>query len=200
VKTSVEICSHEDLFPAAESFIAGLERRAARGRDLHGISSIAWLRLQPLRTAAAERLRANPFADSVASAAAQACYLTATRLFTGSRWHELRHLGARPLRPGFRMLDDATDAAALALPGTALAVAASTAAPTAEAEADETTITWILEQAARDGLGLRVLGNEIRERGLQRRAFLERAALTRLAEVLRARARGMDASDFCEVS
>jgi hypothetical protein len=200
VKTSIEIWSHEDLFPATQSFIVGLERRAARRRDLHGITSVAWLRLQPLRAASAERLRASPLADSVASAAAQACYLTATRLFTGSRWHQLRHLGASPLRPGFRMLDDAADADALALPGTALAVAASTGAPTAEAEADETTIAWTLEQAGREGVDLAALGSAIRERRLQRRAFLERAALTRLAEVLRARALGEDASDVCEVS
>jgi hypothetical protein len=196
MKTSIEIWNHDDLFPAAESFIAGLERRATRDRELRGIRSLAWLRLQPLRAAAAERLRANPLADSVATAAAQACYLSATRVFAGSRWHRLRHLGANPLRPGFRMLDDAADAAALALPGAALAVSASRAGPTAETEADETAIAWILEQARREGLDLAALGSEIRERGLQRRALLEQTALERLAEVSRAQAR----SDVCEAS
>jgi hypothetical protein len=198
VNTSVEIWSHEDLLPAAHSFIAGLERRAARGRDLRRISSVAWLRLQPLRAAAAERLGRHALADALPSAAAQACYLTATRHFAGPRWQALRNLGASPLRAGFRMLDEAAHAAALALPGAALAVAAATEPPLTEAEADETTIAWTLDEAAKEGLDVATLGSEIRERGLQRRAFLERAALARLTELLRAP--GADAPEVCEAS
>jgi hypothetical protein len=183
LKTTMEIWHHEDLFPLAAAFIRGLERRAELGGPVSDVTSVSWFRVGTLHAVAAGRLHGSSIGpESVTTAVGQACYLTATRLFQGARWRALRELGASSLRPGFRAFDGArTLARGLALPGAALAMRAP--APDEYApEVDETTVTWVLDQAARQGLDIQALGAELHERTLQTRAFLERAALARITE------------------
>jgi hypothetical protein len=181
LKTTVEIWHHEDLVPLARAFIRGLERHAVAGGSLTDVTSVSWFRVGTLHTAAAGRVHGRSIgAESIASAAGQACYLTATRLFQGPRWRALRELGASSLRPGFRAFETAHALApALALPGAALAMPAPSLDEYAP-EVDETTVTWVLGEAARQGVDVQALGAELRERALQMRAFLERAALARM--------------------
>jgi hypothetical protein len=187
LKTTVEIWHHDDLFPLAKAFTRGLERRARLGGSLIDVTSVSWFRVAPLHDVAAGRLDGRSIdAPSIVSAAAQACYLTATRLFQGDRWRALRELGASSLRPGFRSFDGAHELApALALPGAAVAVRAPSLRDYVQ-EVDETTVAWVLAEAARHGVDVQALGAELRERASQTRAFLERTALARITDHRRA--------------
>jgi hypothetical protein len=187
LKTTVEIWHHADLFPLAKAFTRGLERRARLGGSLTDVTSVSWFRVAPLHDVAAGRLDGRSIdAQSIVSAAAQSCYLTATRLFQGARWRALRELGASTLRPGFRSFDGAHELApALALPGAAVAMPAPRLRDYAP-EVDETTVAWVLAEAARHGVDVHALGAELRERATHTRAFLERAALARITDHRRA--------------
>jgi hypothetical protein len=182
LKTTTEVWHHQDLFPVASAFIRGLERRTEQGGRIADVTSVAWFRVGALHAVAAGRLPGGSIgADSIASAAGQACYLTATRLFQSTRWRALRERGASGLRPGFRAFDGVRALApALALPGAALAMRTPCVDDYA-AEVDETTVTWVLDEAARAGLDIHAIAAELQERALQTRAFLERAALARIA-------------------
>lgn len=172
ISTTIEIWSHADLFPAAQAFIRGLERRAERSRSLAEVTATAWLPVGALHAAAVARLpRTSAIAESIGEAAAQACYLTATGIFRGTRWRRLREAGASPLRPGFRAFGEARHLAeALALPGAAVALATPPRGLATGAEVDETTVAWVLGQAAKEGVDLSVLGAALHDHELQGRA------------------------------
>lgn len=85
-----------------EAFLAGLERRAAKGQPLARIASVASFFVSRVDT------RVDPLLDQgghsglrsrAAIANACAAYAVFERAFSGPRWEELASLGARPQRP-----------------------------------------------------------------------------------------------------
>ena len=87
-----------------ESYIAGLEDRAASGRPLAGVASVASFFVSRVDTEIDKRLLAlgGPAAQLCGTAAvaqAQLAYALASQRFSGPRWERLAALGAVPQRP-----------------------------------------------------------------------------------------------------
>jgi transaldolase len=85
---------------AIDAYLHGLERRAAAGESLSGISSVASFFVSRVDAAVDPQLRADsPLRGRIAIANAQRAYARYLGTFGTSRWRRLEALGARPQRP-----------------------------------------------------------------------------------------------------
>jgi transaldolase len=85
---------------AIDAYLDGLERRAAAGEPLSGISSVASFFVSRVDAAVDPRLSPDsPLRGRIAIANAQRAYARYLRTFGTSRWRRLEALGARPQRP-----------------------------------------------------------------------------------------------------
>jgi transaldolase len=83
-----------------EAYLHGLERRAAEGRPIAGISSVASFFVSRVDAKADRQLPPDsPLRGRIAIANAGDSYSLWRERFAGSRWQRLSVLGARPQRP-----------------------------------------------------------------------------------------------------
>lgn len=83
-----------------DAYLRGLERRAAAGEKLGGLTSVASFFVSRVDTKADPALASNsPLRGQIAIANAQRAYDRYLLRFSGSRWERLKALGARPQRP-----------------------------------------------------------------------------------------------------
>jgi transaldolase len=98
------IAAHDRVI---ESYLAGLEARAARGAPLDHVASVASFFVSRVDSEVDKRLDAAAAADGDAAALkgqaavanARLAYRLFTRRFAGERWNRLRERGARVQRP-----------------------------------------------------------------------------------------------------
>lgn len=86
----------------AEAYLAGLEKRAARGEDLSHVASVASFFISRLEVPvdyALARLERPDLQGKIAVANAKLAYARFQKLFSGERWQKLVNLGARVQRP-----------------------------------------------------------------------------------------------------
>jgi transaldolase / glucose-6-phosphate isomerase len=85
----------------AEAYIAGLERRHARGEslDVHSVASFFVSRVDTNVDRKLEALGRSDLAGRAALANARAAYRRFREIFSGGRWEALRHAGAVVQRP-----------------------------------------------------------------------------------------------------
>jgi transaldolase len=113
-----------------EAHLRGLERRAAAGRPLGAIRSVASFFISRVDAKADAQLPAgSPWRGRVGIANARSAYRTSRARYGGSRWKRLEALGASPQRPLWastapkdRAYPDVLYLEQLALPGTILTV------------------------------------------------------------------------------
>ena len=88
--------------PVAAAYMAGLERRATAGHDIHRIASVASFFVSRVDTSVDAILDKHPGRGELlgksAVANARAAYATFRRLLDGRRWRALAERGARPQR------------------------------------------------------------------------------------------------------
>lgn len=86
----------------AEAYIAGLERRAAAGKPVSGIASVASFFISRIDVSVDKALAGHPraaeFRAKVAIANAKVAYQSYLRLFSGPRWEALAARGAQTQR------------------------------------------------------------------------------------------------------
>ncbi len=83
-----------------DAYVRGLARRAAAGRPLAGIASVASFFLSRIDTEVDRRLDdGSPLRGKVAIAGARLAYQRFRARFTGREWERLAGLGGRPQRP-----------------------------------------------------------------------------------------------------
>lgn len=175
----------------AEAYLRGLERRLLHRLPLDGIASVTWT---PVAAISREADRLLPDGSHlrgvIGPTVAQSIYVGASRQFSGPRWRRLAGAGASPMRPGFRELDGVTDLRRLLLPGSVLALSAQGVDDArrlpdlAPGEVDETEVVWLLREATRSGLPIRVLAARLRRARQERAAFAHRSAVATLADAL----------------
>jgi transaldolase len=86
----------------AEAYIAGLERRAAEGKPIDGLASVASFfvsRVDGKVDAALEKAGRSDLQGKAAIANARVAYESFQRIFSGPRWEALAARGARVQRP-----------------------------------------------------------------------------------------------------
>jgi len=86
----------------AEAYLAGLEQRAAAGRNLNSVPSVASLFVSRVDTAVDRELEARgnrELLGKIAIANAKVAYARFCEIFSGPRWDALTSAGARPQRP-----------------------------------------------------------------------------------------------------
>ena len=86
----------------AEAYIAGLERRAAEGKPIDGLASVASFfvsRVDGKVDAALEKAGRSDLQGKAAVANARVAYESFQRIFSGPRWEALAAKGARVQRP-----------------------------------------------------------------------------------------------------
>lgn len=97
------IFSREQYREVAEAFISGLEDRAAEGKQISGIASVASLFVSRVDTAVdkllASRNTGGDIAGKIAVDNARAAYMDFENLFSGPRWGALEEKGAQVQRP-----------------------------------------------------------------------------------------------------
>jgi len=97
------IFSREQYREVAEAFISGLEDRAAAGKQISGIASVASLFVSRVDTAVdkllASRNTGGDIAGKIAVDNARAAYMDFENLFSGPRWGALEEKGAQVQRP-----------------------------------------------------------------------------------------------------
>ena len=83
-----------------DAYVAGLERRAAAGRSVDSIASVASFFVSRIDAKVDALLPAgSDLRGRVAIANAHLAYALCRKRFADGRWHSLRDLGARPQRP-----------------------------------------------------------------------------------------------------
>lgn len=97
------IFSGKQYRDSAEAYIAGLEERAAEGRDVSMVTSVASLFVSRLDTAVdkilEDRAPGSLLCGRIAVDNARAAYLDFEKFFSGPRWETLAEKGARVQRP-----------------------------------------------------------------------------------------------------
>ncbi len=96
------IFSVQQYIAVAEAYISGLEQRAAAGKPVHGIASVASFFVSRIDSAVDPQLEsagADALLGRIAIANAKVAYARFESIFNGDRWQRLAALGARVQRP-----------------------------------------------------------------------------------------------------